>query len=204
MPTADDVYIQCDELDNIPKLNKDNWLNEIDLLTKEFSLNAKILQVGCMDGTRIQALLKARPDLIITGLDIEDSMVNTCKKNFEMLGLKANFILGDITKPIEVSDFDYVICLNNTLGYIDDQQKAIENMKKLGKIVIISVYGEKFDDELGKEYFKIINLEVEKIENNVFFMKDFVNVKRYIHEEVNKWGGEIIETPLGYFVIIKS
>ena len=79
MPAPKDVYIKCDELDNIPKINKDNWLYEIDLLKDKLSLNAKVLQVGCMDGVRIITLLKARPDLIITGLDIEPDMVEISK-----------------------------------------------------------------------------------------------------------------------------
>ncbi|MFH1586268.1 MAG: class I SAM-dependent methyltransferase [Candidatus Diapherotrites archaeon] len=204
MPSPNEVYIKCDELDNIPKPNKENWLFEIELLKKELSLNASVLQVGCMDGTRMIALLRARPDLKITGLDMEKGMVEASKRNLKKVGLKAELVLGDITKPQSVSGFDYVICLNNTLGYIPEQEKAIENMKELGKTVILSVYGKKFTDKLAKEYFKSINLELKGIENNVFHTKEFVNIKRYLEEEVEKWNGRIIETPIGYFCIIKQ
>lgn len=204
MPSANEVYIKCDELDNIPKPNKDNWLCEIELLTKELGLNARVLQVGCMDATRIIALLKARPDLKITGLDIEEDMIESSRKNLKKVGLKAELIHGDITKPLSVSGFDYVICLNNTLGYIPEQEKALENMKELGRTVILSVYGEKFTNELAQEYFKSINLEIERIENNLFHAKEFSSIKRYSKEEVENWNGRIIETPIGYFCIIKQ
>ncbi len=204
MPTPKEVYIKCDELDNIPKPNKNNWLYEIKLIKKELSQNAKVLQVGCMDGTRIISILKGRPDLKITGLDLEEDMIKKSKENLEKFGFKAEFIHNDITKPVPASGFDYVICLNNTLGYIPEQEKAINNMKSLGKTIIFSVYGEKFTNELAKEYFKSINLELTGIENNIFHTKEFVDVKRYTREEVNKWNARIIETPIGYFCIIKS
>ena len=204
MPTPTDVYIKCDELDNIPKLNKDNWIEEIELITKELSLNAKVLQVGCMDGTRILSILEKRPDLEITGLDCEKDMIERSKENLKKIGFNADFVHADITDPSQLSGFDYVICLNNTLGYIIEEQKALENMKKIGKTVIISLYGEKFTDELAKEYFSSINLQLEKIEGNVFHTKEFVNVKRYTRNGVEEFGGRIIETPIGYFCIINS
>ena len=131
-------------------------------------------------------------------------MIKKSKENLEKFGFKAEFIHNDITKPVPASGFDYVICLNNTLGYIPEQEKAINNMKSLGKTIIFSVYGEKFTNELAKEYFKSINLELTGIENNIFHTKEFVDVKRYTREEVNKWNARIIETPIGYFCIIKS
>ncbi len=204
MPSPNEVYVKCDELDNVPYPNKENWLFEIELLKKELSLNASVLQVGCMNGTRMIALLKARPDLKITGLDMEKDMIEASKINLEKLGFKAELIHSDITEPQPVSGFDYVVCLNNTLGYIPEQEKAIENMKELGKTVILSVYGEKFTNKLAQEYFKSINLELKGIENNVFHTKEFVNIKRYTEEEVEKWNGKIIETPIGYFCIIKQ
>ena len=202
MPKPKDVYIKCDELENIPKPNMDNWLFEIELLSEELGANSKVLQVGCMDGKRIITLLDARTDLLITGLDIEKEMVDIAKDNLAKAEINAELIHGDITNPPQLGPFDYVICLNNTLGYIPDEEKAVENMKKLGETAIISVYGEKFNDELAHEYFSSINLEISTIENDRFHMKDFTTVKRYRRQEVENWGGRIIETPIGYFCVI--
>lgn len=204
MPEPKDVYIKCDVLEDLPKPNRDNWLFEISLLSKKLPRNANVLQVGSMDGTRIIKLLEARPDLKLTGIEIEAPLVEFAKKNAAESGLNANFIHGDITNPPTLSQFDFVICLNNTLGYIPEEQKAINKMKPLGKNIIISVYGEKFNDKLARSYFKAINLEIDHIENDNFIMKDFTVVKRYSKKEVKSWRGKIIETPIGYFCILKS
>lgn len=204
MPSPKDVYVNCDVLENIPKANRDNWLKEIDLLRQELPMNARVLQVGSMDGTRAIHLLEARPDLKVTGLEIEAPLVELAKQKVAAVGFNANFVHGDITSPPTLPRFDYVICLNNTLGYIPKQEKAIAGMKKLGKAVIISVYGEKFNDNLARAYFKSIKLEIDRIKNNRFVMKDFTMVKRYSKKEVEFWGGEITETPIGYFCILNS
>jgi SAM-dependent methyltransferase len=202
MPTPNDVYTKCDELENLPAQNRQNWLYEIELLRKEIPLNASVLQVGCMDGTRILKLLQERPDLHITGLEIESVFIPIAQAKIADAKFEATFLLGDITAPPPLPVFDYVICLNNTLGYIPDEEKAMSEMRKLGKKVIISVYGEKFTNELAHEYFKAINLSVEKIEGDCFYMKDFSSVKRYTKSEIKNWGGKIIETPIGYFCIL--
>lgn len=203
MPQPKDVYVNCDVMENIPIPNRDNYLKEIELLRHEFSANAQILQVGSMDGSRVIRLLEARPDLKITGLEIEADLVEFARQNLKAAGLYADFIQGDITAPPTLPHFDYVICLNNTLGYIPDQTKAIENMKQLGQ-VIISVYGEKFIDDLALSYFKSIHLDVNQIKNDFFIMKDFTTVKRYSKIEVESWGGKIIDTPIGYLCMLKN
>src|SRR5260221_5678259 len=135
MPIAKDIYINCDELENLPAPNRENYLYEAELLQNELPQNATVLQVGSMDGMRIIRLLELRPDLQLTGLEIEDELVKIAEQNIARKKLNAKFITGDITKPPDLSQFDYVVCLNNTLGYIPNQEKAIEEMKKFGKIV---------------------------------------------------------------------
>jgi len=204
MPSPKDIYVNCDVLEDIPKPNRDNWLKEIDLLRLELPQNARILQVGSMDGTRAIRLLEARPDLKITGLEIEAPLVELAKQKVAAAGLHADFIHGDITDPPTLPRFDYAICLNNTLGYISEQEKAIAGMNKLGKVVIISVYGKKFDDDLVRAYFESIKLEIDHIENDNLIMKDFTTVKRYSKKEVDSWGGKITETPIGYFCVLDA
>ncbi len=207
MTLQKNIYVKCDELDNIPPLNKENWLYEIQLLKNLLRINAKVLQVGCMDGTRILALLKERADLIVTGLDVQKDLLDIAKQKIRKANVKVNLILADITKPLpslSIGKFDYVLCLNNTLGYISDEQKAIDNMRKLGDKVILSVYGEKFTNELASEYFRSINLTVEKIDNNIFLTKELGNIKRYTKKEVEKWGGGIFDTPIGYLSVITT
>src|SRR3989339_1730281 len=195
MPSPKDIYVNCDELNNITKENKANWLKEIKQVAKEIKKNATVLQVGCMNGVRIIALLKERPDLQITGLDIEKEFLKMARKNFKKCQIKAKLIHGDITKSLKIKKFDYVICLNNTLGYIPEEERAIENMKNLGEKVIISVYGEKFTNELAKKYFQSINLELQKIKKNIFHTKEFVKVifssRRRHTRLVSDWSSDV-------------
>ena len=196
------AFLNCDILENIPQLNRENYLQEIKLLKSELLQNTSVLQVGSMDGTRIIHLLEVRPDLKITGLEIEPDLAKLAEEKIAAANLAANFICGDITNPPGLPNFDYVICLNNTLGYIPDYEKAIKEMKKLSKAVIISVYGEKFNDDLAREYFRSIELEIESTGDNLFFLKNFGTVKRFTRKEVESWSNKIIETPIGYFCIL--
>jgi SAM-dependent methyltransferase len=204
MPSPKDIYINCDVLKKIPKLNRENWLKETELLEIELPKKAHVLQVGSMDGTRVISLLEARPDLLITGLEIEAYFVNLAKEKIAASNLKAEFVHGDITDPSNLLRFDYVVCLNNTLAYIPDQKKAIQGMKKLGKAVIISVYGEKFNDDRAAAYFKSIKLEIDHMTKDHFFMKNFTKIRRYSKKDVSTWGGKVTETPIGYFCVLSQ
>jgi len=204
MPAAEDVYSKCDDLDNIPPEMRDNYLCESELLAELLPRNSSVLQVGSMDGERIIRLLKLRPDLQAAGLELEEFFVKTAKERIAKAGFKAEFIHGDITSPPNLPTFDYVICLNNTLGYIQEEEKALDGMKALGKKLIISVYGERFTDKLAKRYFASIGLRVDQIKGDLFEMKDFTSVRHYHRQDVEKWKGVITETPVGYFCSIDS
>ncbi len=205
MPSPKDIYIHCDELEHLPPMCRKNWEEEIALLAKTLKQRATVLQVGCMDGTRILALFQARPDLQISGLDIDQPLLEKARENFQKANVTVALHHRDITDgnlQKALGTFDDMLCLNNTLGYISDISGALKNMKRLGKRVIVSVYGEKFTDELAREYFSSIGLHLEGVKNNMFSLKDFVPVKRFTREEVQKWAQEIRETPLGYFCIL--
>ncbi len=201
MPEAKDVYVNCDILDEIPSENKLNWNEEVDLLCKMLPHAANVLQVGSMDATRIISLLKVRPDLSLTGIEIDEEIHKLAVLNVRKAAVSVGLVLGDITAPPNLPEFDYVICLNNTLGYIPDQEKAIENMKKLGKKVVISVYGEKFTDELAARYFRSINLELLYVKEDIFELKDFGSVRRYGRSVIDSWGCEVVDTRVGYFCV---
>jgi SAM-dependent methyltransferase len=150
-------FMECDALEKIPQLYRDSYNLETEFVLSLFALNATVLQIGSMDGARIMWLLEKRPDVQITGLEIDEEVVKISKENFKN---KAIILLGDITNPPHLGTFDYVICLNNTSRYIKDYEKEIQEMKKLGKMAIISVYAEKFTDDRAKEYFTVLQLPV--------------------------------------------
>ncbi|MBI4079628.1 methyltransferase domain-containing protein [Candidatus Kaiserbacteria bacterium] len=203
MSAVNAFYSNCDKLDNIPAINKQNWLFELDLQCKLLPRDATVLQVGSMDATRIIEILKLRPDVNITGLEIEKDFIALAKGNLRKAGFDAGMIEADITKFQSPIRYDYVTCLNNTLGYISDTEAAITHMKDAGNTVFVSVYGEAFDEKAAKEYFSSLGLQVEKAENDHFELSDFGVVKRFTRDEIAAWSGKITETPLGYFCELK-
>jgi ubiquinone/menaquinone biosynthesis C-methylase UbiE len=204
MPKPKNVYVKCDDLESIPSLMRDNYLYETELLSKLLSQDSTVLQVGSMDGERAIRLLNIRPDLKMSGLEIEESLVNLAKEKTAKAGVVVSSILGDITVPPDLPQFDYVICLNNTLGYIPQQQEALSGMRKMGNQILVSVYGEKFTDELARQYFESIGLTIKNIKGNTIEMNDFTTVLRYGRETVESWGSEVRETPAGYFCFLES
>lgn len=206
MPSPDE-YRHADELDHIPAECAQNYRFEHQLLVELLRQDARVLQVGSMDGARAVRLLKARSDLQFTGLDIEEDLITIARQNTDQAGVAARFILGDIVDPSPELDrrhFDYVLCLNNTLGYIPEQEAALRSMRSLGGQVLISVFGEKFTDQLARDYFASLDNAIKRIEGDTFILKDDWLVRRYAHAEVEGWGGEVRETPLGYLCALSG
>ncbi len=199
------IYTHCDELDRLPAESRDNWITESALICSLLKPKATVLQVGCADASRLIDLKTKRPDVSFLGIDIEQDLLKVARENIAKADMQLETRLCDITadeKCAALGHFDYVLCLNNTLGYIPDEAAALRNMRYLGSQTFVSVYGEQFIDELARQYFKTLGLDVRTIEGNWFTFEDFMSVKRYSREEVEQWGGNITETPLGYLCIL--
>ncbi len=203
---ADEIYIHCDQLEHLPALNRENWLWESAWLIENLKPNASVLQVGSCEGSRIVNVMKERPDLRITGIEIDPILHEMALEHFETTGTDAQSVRGDITNPEDtkgLGHFEYCLCLNNTLGYIPDENAVLTNMKHAADIAIVSVYGENFTDDIAWAYFAALKLEVTHIEGDIIRMSDFGIVQRYTEKAVAKWGGEIIKTPLGYLSVMQ-
>ena len=195
-------YVECDVLEQLPKLHRDNYNFETEYLTQHLPRNATVLQVGCMDGTRILHLHQKRPDLKLSGLEIEHDLVITARNLLSKNTIPATIIEGDITNHPTLPYFDYVICLNHTLGYIPQQEKAMEMMKKLGKHVIISVYGETWTPQLAQEYFKTLKLSIKETHGKKFILSDGWPIHRYTKKDLESYS-KINPTPLGYLLFVQ-
>lgn len=205
MKSPASIYTHCDELGNLPAENRKNWMMESALMCSLLKPNASVLQVGCANASRLIDLKTKRPDVSFVGIDIEGDLLKDARENITKAGMQLKTQLCDITSDAAcaaLGHFDYVLCLNNTLGYIPDEESALRNMRSLGTQVFVSVYGEKFIDDLARQYFSTLGLAVAAIKDNRFTFEDFTSVKRYTHEEVEAWGGQITETPLGYLCIL--
>ena len=205
MPAADEVYVHCDKLENLPELNRENWLWESDWLCENLKEKATILQVGSCEGSRIIDLMKRRPDFSFTGIEIDPILHEMALAHFKKTNTAAKSFLGDITDTTimeKLPHYDYCLCLNNTIGYIPEEEKVLSHVQQLADTVIISAYGEKFTDDIARSYFDAIALSVEKIEDNIIHVSDFSSIKRFRRADVETWGGKIIETPLGYLCVM--
>lgn len=194
-----DIFEKGDLIDNLPPLARRNWLRECELVLDEINPRQTILQAGCTSGGRIIALKEKMPDINIAGLDFDPELIARAKARLP----DTRFILANIETPNLTEKFDVVLCLDNMLGYLKNESKAIAEMKALAKEkLVVSVYGEKFSDQLAQDYFKSIDTTVERIEGNVIFTKD-LRMKRYTRKEIFGLLGncKLTETPLGYFCV---
>lgn len=206
MPSPKEVFVNCDELEQLPAENRENYLFELEWLARELPHDASVLQVGSMDGMRALRLLEARPDLSVTGLEIEPELVKVARRTLSAEAKDAAFVEGDITDPpAELSSFAYALCLNNTLGYIPDVEAAVRQMRRLGDTAVVSVYGERFDAELSARYFEAIGLAVREVDGDTFVLEDFSSVRRFPRDTVASWGGDtLVETPIGYLTVMRD
>jgi SAM-dependent methyltransferase len=173
------------------------------------------LQVGCMNGTRVVRFSQAAPHAHIDGLEISEASVTIARQNVVEAGLGSTIFLGDITEPpdeLQLNYYDLVYSLNNTLGYIPDAQKALDNMRALstGKVVLSLFSDERFSNDTALAYFASMEIDPSSvvIENDTFYLPgtndSHYAVRRFNREEVLDWGSEIKETPLGFYAILAA
>ena len=101
--------------------------------------NSKILSAGCGPGREVKFLVDLKCE--VTGIDHSEKMIELSKK----LEPKAVYIVGSIVGFKSKEEFDYVLCLYNTINYLPNfktRRKFIENsyynLKKGGKLIIIT------------------------------------------------------------------
>ena len=201
------VYTRCDDLSDLPEINRKNWEWETSFIAKTLEKNARVLQVGSANGARIVELKKLRPDLEILGVEIETQFIEIANDLFVQEGIDAKTVLGDITSKDTVEKlgtFDWVLCLNHTLGWIPGEEIVLKNMKAVGKNVLISVYGETFDRPEADAYFSALGLKISTMTEGEITLEDFCTVRRYNRSDIESWKGKITDTPLGYACILST
>jgi hypothetical protein len=203
-------FVFGDNLEDSPSLVRQNYEAETDWLMQHMSQgNPSLLQVGCMDGgRRILEIAKRRRSVRLIGLDSDKDCLDIAKCNIAAAGKQGSIDLihGDITNPerkLSRSGYHYVACLNNTLGYIEDEAAAIEQLRKYSRrTAVVSVYGPQFTDELAHEYFAATHMPLKDIDGDCFMMENNQSMRRYTYDEVYAWGGQVIEMPMGYLTVL--
>lgn len=173
---------------------------------KNTKRNAKVLDLMCGPGYLLGKINKIRPDLILTGVDLENEFINHAKNKYK----KINFINEDAFKWNSKDKFDLIIV---TAGVHhlpwNKQEKFIKKISTLlnekGKVIIADPYIGNYSNEkerkltsakLGYEYLvatienggtnDVIKAAIDVMSNDIFLI-EWKNSINKIETVVNKY-----------------
>ena len=142
-------------------LNKDcdyeQWSQYLIKLLKDKNAGAEGLDVGCGNGYFTRALIRA--GYLVTGIDISPQMLDTANTLAYKEGIRAEFLLGDITKLKVNAKKDFCIAINDCINYIPkDKLKTalihVKNCLKKGGVFVFDISSsEKLKNTVGNNLF---------------------------------------------------
>ncbi len=87
-----------------------------------------VLDAGCGRGEYILHLAKKHPKSIFCGIEINPIQYQTCQMKKQDLKLdNVNFILGDLTQPIDRNKYDFAYSID-VLEHIENDKLALKNI----------------------------------------------------------------------------
>jgi SAM-dependent methyltransferase len=106
---------------------------EVESIIKMLALKskAKILDLCCGYGRHSIEL--AQKGFEITGYDLSDFFLEKAKKDSTTLGLKIEFVKGDMRKLPFDGRFDAVVNLFTSFGFFDDEKDDLKVLKGVGR-----------------------------------------------------------------------
>jgi methionine biosynthesis protein MetW len=108
--------------------------NEFKIIANLLPSQSKVLDVGCGDGTLIEALIKQK-DIDTRGIELEENKVKQCiSKGLAVIQGNAETELGQFPDKA----FDFVI-LSQTLQAFYQPENVLSELLRIGKKVIISI-----------------------------------------------------------------
>ena len=162
------------DLFNSNKLSNDEWTigweknkNYMNVLQEDYDpLNpsrlalglirskSKVLSCGCGAGREVKFLVEQ--GCKVTALDHSKNMIDLSKK----LEQKAKYVLGDMVTFQSKEKFDYVICLWNTINFIETKElrkefieNCYKNLKPNGKLIILTKHAFANFGSMGRKLF---------------------------------------------------
>ncbi|MFX0184400.1 MAG: class I SAM-dependent methyltransferase [Candidatus Hodarchaeota archaeon] len=156
----------------VPFLRK--YINEVKPQIKT------ILEVGCATG-RHTRILQQKKGLQVTGIDIDESMVDEAKKRVP----EAEFIVKDFLN-LKNRKFDSIISLGNSVGLIAQSTNYHYIVEKFSQLIRSSN---------GLLIFHLLNTEIERDgwssprsintpDGEFIFLRGFTTTSKYIHPEI--------------------
>lgn len=160
----------------------------------------KVLDVGCGTGSLLIVAKKLNPEIIATGIDIDEKILKIAKNKMQKENLKINFTKTSADKlPFGDSSFDVVV---STLVFhhlsLDVKKRTLEEVKRIlkknGRFLLVD-FG-KTDNIWINIFYRMVNfLRIEEAAT----LKDNVNGKLSVLLKQN--GFKIKEVALQYLGI---
>lgn len=142
-------------------LNKDcdyeQWSQYLIKLLKERGAGLNGLDIGCGNGYFTRALIKS--GYSVTGIDISAQMLDTAQRLACKEGIRAEFLLGDITKLRVNAKQDFCIAINDCINYVSKQKlksafSHVHGCLKKGGLFIFDISSaDKLKNTLGNNLF---------------------------------------------------
>ena len=142
-------------------LNEDcgyeQWSQYLINLLKSQNAGISGLDIGCGNGYFTRTLIKA--GYSVTGIDISPQMLDTAQRLALKEGIKAEFLLGDITKLKVNAKKDFCIAINDCINYIPKNKlkSALTRvggcLKKGGVFIFDISSAKKLKDDIGNNLF---------------------------------------------------
>jgi len=108
--------------------------NEFKIITNLLPIQSRVLDVGCGDGTLIEALIKQK-NIDARGIELKESKVKQCiSKGLSVIQGNAETELSQFPDKA----FDFVI-LSQTLQAFYQPENVLDELLRVGKKVIISI-----------------------------------------------------------------
>jgi methionine biosynthesis protein MetW len=108
--------------------------NEFKIIADLLPFQSRVLDVGCGDGTLIEALIEQK-DIDTRGIELEENKVKQCiSKGLSVIQGNAETELGQFPDKA----FDFVI-LSQTLQAFHQPENVLNELLRIGKKVIISI-----------------------------------------------------------------
>ena len=142
-------------------LNEDcgyeQWSQYLIKLLKDAEAGADGLDIGCGNGYFTRALTRA--GYSVTGIDLSPQMLDTAQALALKEGIKAEFLLGDITKLKVNAKKDFCIAINDCINYIPKTKlkaafsRVYSCLKKGGAFIFDVSSSDKLKNKIGNNLF---------------------------------------------------